>query len=389
MKATAGFISTYASDASGVASAMYELGGLTVIHDASGCNSTYNTHDEPRWFDMDSMVYISAVTEIEAILGDDSRWISDLIETARELKPRFITLCGSPIPMMIGTDFEALAAEVEEATGIPTFGIPTNGMHSYIWGASQAFEALASRMVEPVPKTPDLSVNLLGLTPLDFSIIGMDESVSRVLEAAGITVISRWAMRDTLDAIRQSSAAHVNVVVSESGLAAAKVLEARFGIPYVAGLPFGETQTQRWLQTIREAAADRQSRFVPEAAAEPAPIQIIGEGVAALSLAQAIRDRLGEKVQVLCATEPEGAVADRVVDARDEAELLPHLASAEYVIADPLYRPIIPTGAVLIEWPHEGFSGRIYRSRIPDLVQSIDPILSCMNRKETKNEEDQ
>ncbi|MBR5753288.1 MAG: hypothetical protein IKX83_02260, partial [Clostridia bacterium] len=40
----------YTSDLSGVCSALYELGGLLVMHDASGCNSTYATHDEPRWY---------------------------------------------------------------------------------------------------------------------------------------------------------------------------------------------------------------------------------------------------------------------------------------------------------------------------------------------------
>ena len=33
-------ISIYAADTSGVCSALYELGGMTVVHDASGCNST-------------------------------------------------------------------------------------------------------------------------------------------------------------------------------------------------------------------------------------------------------------------------------------------------------------------------------------------------------------
>ena len=69
MKQTSGFISTYSADAFGVCSALYELGGMIVMHDASGCNSTYTTHDEPRWYDMDSMVYISGLTEVEAIMG--------------------------------------------------------------------------------------------------------------------------------------------------------------------------------------------------------------------------------------------------------------------------------------------------------------------------------
>ena len=33
-------IPVYTADVSGVCSALYELGGMTVMHDPSGCNST-------------------------------------------------------------------------------------------------------------------------------------------------------------------------------------------------------------------------------------------------------------------------------------------------------------------------------------------------------------
>ena len=68
MKQTQAFLSTYTADVSGVCSALFELGGMTVMHDASGCNSTYNTHDEPRWYDMDALVFISGLSELEAVL---------------------------------------------------------------------------------------------------------------------------------------------------------------------------------------------------------------------------------------------------------------------------------------------------------------------------------
>ena len=50
-------IPVYTADVSGVCSALYELGGMTVMHDPSGCNSTYNTHDEIRWYDQDSLIF--------------------------------------------------------------------------------------------------------------------------------------------------------------------------------------------------------------------------------------------------------------------------------------------------------------------------------------------
>ena len=49
MRQTYKMIPIYTADVSGVCSALYELGGMTVMHDPSGCNSTYNTHDEIRW----------------------------------------------------------------------------------------------------------------------------------------------------------------------------------------------------------------------------------------------------------------------------------------------------------------------------------------------------
>ena len=66
-------IPIYTADVSGVCSALYELGGMTVMHDPSGCNSTYNTHDEIRWYDQDSLIFISGLTDIDAIMGNDEK----------------------------------------------------------------------------------------------------------------------------------------------------------------------------------------------------------------------------------------------------------------------------------------------------------------------------
>ena len=98
------FTSTYTADVSGVCSALYELGGMTVIHDPSGCNSTYSTHDEPRWFDTDSLMFVSGLDEMTAVLGDDNVLIDDVTHAVRDLKPRFVTLCSGSIPHIIAFD---------------------------------------------------------------------------------------------------------------------------------------------------------------------------------------------------------------------------------------------------------------------------------------------
>ena len=88
-------------------------------------------------------------------------------------------------------------------------------------------------------KSKKLKVNIIGLTPLDFSVNGQDSSIASWLESEGFEVVSRWAMGSTLEEIAMAGEADVNLVVSASGLAAAKVLFERFGMPYAVGLPIG------------------------------------------------------------------------------------------------------------------------------------------------------
>ncbi len=63
------------------------------MHDPSGCNSTYNTHDEIRWYEQDSLIYISGLTEIDAVMGNDAKFISDIEEAARELTTEIYCTC--------------------------------------------------------------------------------------------------------------------------------------------------------------------------------------------------------------------------------------------------------------------------------------------------------
>ena len=354
MKQTCRIISTYSADAFGVCSALFELGGMVVMHDASGCNGTYTTHDEPRWFDMDSMVYISALTEMEAIMGDDEKLISDIAYAAEQLKPKFIAIVGTPIPTMVGFDFQAVAALIEERTGIPSFGFATTGMNTYVHGVSMALETLARHLVADTgKKTEKPSMNILGLTPLDFSLNGQAESIAKWAGEQGYEVLSSWAMGSTLEEIGRAGDAHLNLVVSAGGLKAAKILEMRFGTPYIVGVPMdGKIE-------ISDLPGES--------------ITVVGEGVYSLSLAWALERKLNRGVRVICTTEcDEKLLRKKDQMLRDEVEIEAALQTAEVIIADPLYRPICPEEARFVELPAESFSGRIYRRKIPNLVADFE-----------------
>ena len=158
MRQTYRILPVYTGDVSGVCSALYELGGMVVMHDPSGCNSTYNTHDEIRWYDRDSLIFLSGLCEPDAIMGNDSKFIDDVVRASQEFSPAFIALCNSPIPYLTGTDFAGICRIIEGRTGIPSFYIPTNGMHDYISGAGLALEKLAENLGIGYRKTGKLVV---------------------------------------------------------------------------------------------------------------------------------------------------------------------------------------------------------------------------------------
>ena len=283
-------IPIYTADVSGVCSALYELGGMTVMHDPSGCNSTYNTHDEIRWYDQDSLIYISGLNEIDAIMGNDEKFIRDIEDAARALKPKFIALAGSPIPFMNGTDFPALAEMLEEDMNIPAFSVPTNGMHDYVYGAGIALAEIAERFTNPESRcTNPRSLNLLGVTPLDFGSLSHVQAMKRSLEQAGWEVLSTWAMGDDLDALARAGEAAVNLVVSSVGLRSAEVLKRKFGTPYVVGTPVGKF-TERLVNILEQTVESREDTiaYLSNRLAGEAEITVIGEPVTMGSLAAAI-----------------------------------------------------------------------------------------------------
>ena len=390
-------IPIYTADVSGVCSALYELGGMTVMHDPSGCNSTYNTHDEIRWYDQDSLIFISGLTDIDAIMGNDEKFLRDIEDVAEELKPKFIALASSPIPFMNGTDFPGLARALTAETGIPAFSVPTSGMHDYVYGAGLALSEIARHFTGAAEKRKR-KLNLLGVTPLDFGPQPMVDAMKRRLEKYGWEILSTWAMGDTLEDLSHAGEAEVNLVVSSVGIPAANVLRKKFGTPFLVGTPVegyeGEISDalEKAAESPCEAFEDKKENSAEKSGAQisgeqeelwkvtpdqviylrkkdsplsgfiPTPdITLIGEPVTMGSLAAAIEQKCGKKVQLLCPLEiTEGLLRQEDEVIRGEEAMEEKLKTARIIVADPLYRPICPESATFYEMPHIAFSGRIY-----------------------------
>lgn len=403
------FTSTYTADVSGVCSALYELGGMAVIHDPSGCNSTYSTHDEPRWFDTDSLMFVSGLDEMTAVLGDDNVLIDDVTHAVRDLKPRFVTLCSGSIPHIIAFDCKGVAHLLEKRTGVPMLPVATTGNRSYVAGVGAALTEWVKRFADPsespyrVAPSDAFSVNLLGVTPLDFSINGNVNALRKVFEDAGIPVNCCAAMGESFDSLRHIFRASVNVVVSSCGRRLARYMEQTAGIPYVEGAPIGAYGAARLPELAKEAHEKKRASLEGDShgamdgasgslrmllakkkgdfegislwKGNPAhdrwdvpdgQILIIGEEVFAQSLAAAINQLAPDCRHGLRAF----AVWPDVDHGFPEDVLAELIRKSCYIIGDPLYRTIPHDSKqnTFVDFPHEAYSGRIFREQIPVFI---------------------
>lgn len=431
------FTSTYTADVSGVCSALYELGGMTVIHDPSGCNSTYSTHDEPRWFDTDSLMFVSGLDEMTAVLGDDNVLIDDVTHAVRDLKPRFVTLCSGSIPHIIAFDCKGVAHLLEKRTGVSMLPVATTGNRSYVAGVGAALTEWVKRFADPSENpyrvgssgSPDcsantlegaagpdaggaapsdaFSVNLLGVTPLDFSINGNVDAMRKVFEDADIPVNCCAAMGESFDSLRHIFRASVNVVVSSCGRRLARYMEQTAGIPYVEGTPIGAYGAARLPELAKEAYKKKRASLSGASGSAELPssrgasgslrmlltkkkgdsegiclwkgnpaherwdvpdgqILIIGEEIFAQSLAAAINQLAPDCRHGLQAF----AVWPDVDHGFPEDVLAELIRKSRYIIGDPLYRTIPHDSKqnTFVDFPHEAYSGRIFRDRIPVFI---------------------
>ena len=370
MRVVASVISIHSSDTAGVCSALYELGGLTVVHDASGCNSTYATHDEPRWYDHGSRTYISALTETDAIMGNDERFIENVVNAAKDSgNPPFIAVCGSPLPMMVGTDFDALGAEIEYRSKIPVLALHTNGIKSYLSGVNQSLCAFAERFCrEGLAKDPR-KVNILGATPLDFSVNGEIENIRRLLEENGFEVNSCWSMGSSFDELCNAGAAGVNLLISSSAKELALYFEKRFGTPFVAGVPVGRAFAACCVESLKKAARTGVSSISCLSKRVPGDeAAVIGETLFASSLCCALQMEQKIASHLLNPLEEEFAfMHSNEINVPDESAVADAFGKVPRIYADPLYKPVAPRGTTFIPIPHEAFSGRCFRKGMRSL----------------------
>lgn len=343
----------FSPDYSGASAVLFDLKTVTAMHDASGCTGNYTGYDDPRWYGSHSGIFCSGLRQIDAVLGDDEKLIKKMEAAARDIQPDLMALVGSPVPMVIGADLEGIAVELEERTGIPSFGFDTTGTAYYDRGAFRAAKALMDRYTaKQAAKEAAIErrVNILGALPMDF---GKGEEIrdfKRFLAENGYETGLCLALDYSLSDLKEAASAQVNLAVSRFGFLMAQYMEQRFRIPYLCGFPAGESGEKAWLEVLERVRETKHSEILNAVehkdGTEDMSVLIVGEQVMSNSLRYALfRDMGITRVTVGCLYGPEPALTlPGDLDLSDEKKIRQAMNRPEYqmIIADPFLKVLLP-----------------------------------------------
>ena len=367
----------FAPDTAGAAAVLYPLGGMTVIVDAGGCAGNICGFDEPRWQEdaEPSAVFSAGLRDMDAIMGRDANLVAKIREAAAELTVSFVGLVSTPVPTIIATDFRAVCRMVEKETCLPAIAVRTDGTRLYDRGASAACDALVQKFTAPIPHDAmRTGLGVLGLTPLDFSRAESASLRALLSEEEADTAGTPVRFFDRLDDFREAARLKELLVVSPTGLRAARRLQRQWGIPIRAELPpaFIHEAFSAVLSRLAALLQDGQQR----------EILIVHQQILANGLRRAIRQRFPAL--------PAGAVTvgsffalDRMLQwegdlhFRGEQDFHAYLQAHPdaIVIGDALLARAMPEpfGGTLIDLPHFALSGRkapMHLSRTPEYAKN-------------------
>jgi len=195
----------------------------------------------------------SNVIEHDVVFGGEDR-LREQIKTTLEVMDGdiYVVLSGCMVEM-IGDDLDAVVSEfAEEEKPVLAVHTPSFRGNSYL-GYDLVLSGFVKNYITKQKNKKALKVNILGLVPaLDVFWEGNLKEIKRLLNRLGLEVNTFFGECETLEDIKNSGDASLNIVLSGTyGVQTAELFQESHGIPYITtDLPIGAHATEEFLKKV-------------------------------------------------------------------------------------------------------------------------------------------
>ena len=202
--------------------------------------------------------FATDLNDNDIIFGGEKKLKDSIDYIAGRFSPPAIFVYATCVTALIGEDMDAVCKEAAGRLGIPVIPVNSPGfVGSKNLGNRLAGEALLQYVIgtgEPEFESP-IGVNLIG----EYNIAGEMWDIEKLMNSAGITIMSRITGDARYKEITWAHRAKVNMVVcSRALLGLAKEMESRYNIPYFEGSFYGAKETTYSLRQMAFLMNDRE-----------------------------------------------------------------------------------------------------------------------------------
>ena len=308
------------------------LGGIkdavTIVHARPGCHCGVLLLRALGSNQDDIRIVGSGFRAQDMVYGAEGRLATSIRLSYKNFNPGLIAVLNCSAPAIMGDDVEGVVHALKEEIPTEIFSLSTGGYEGPAWIGYEETLAELTRYMVPSEKEND-KVNLIGFKQDDIRSSADLLEIERMLNSQGITV-NTVLTNCSFDEIKDAPKASLNIVLGSDGLKSAKIMEEKFGIPYVlAPYPFGLNNSIECLESIAKSLnTEINQEFIAKEKEKikgriekvflflegiyDTSVAVVGDGGRAFDLAKFLSDELGFNVKVLAITSKNYLTLDRV-----------------------------------------------------------------------------
>ena len=357
------------SDYSGACSTLYGENILKILISPSGCKTPV-AYDEIRNIDC-SLQYSTSLNELEIVTGE-IKGLKDNIKEIISQNPKIelIAIISTVVPQIIGMDLESIVENIEETLDIPCVFINTNSFENYYSGISLTLKSLAKKFMVKNKKIKN-TVNIIGYSPLTFGKIEKLEELFSLIKSLDLNILTVFSDNLSLEKIKNSTSAELNLVLSYEGLALAKYMEKESSIPYViinVVSKYGIENTENILKRFFYKIDNSFEKLEKRDKLDDRKVMIIASPFMAINIADSLRkDFSFDNILALSLIKESRKFKKieyleflNIVNTEDDLKEKIKEYKPDILISDPVYKNLINDGLTFIPLLHYGYSTRLY-----------------------------
>jgi nitrogenase molybdenum-iron protein alpha/beta subunit len=225
--------------------------GITVIHGPDGCTHHNVSLFHALWYEQEMNVFprifSSSLSETEIVFGGEMR-LEQAVLAAHHQHPGVICVLTSCVAAAIGDDVGAVCSHFED---VPIIVIPTGGFlgGGFTRGVIEALTALTG-LAEGM--NDNGKVNLIGEKNLEFEVEANFDEMARLLGLLGVGINLRFVRNIPASAMKDLGSASLNILREPELVEVGRILQDRFGTPFISSFPAGFAGTLEFLDQTAE-----------------------------------------------------------------------------------------------------------------------------------------